>query len=112
MAELSMKWGRTRSATPIWSPEMTPDAAWPTRRTSRAIRRHLRRRGIRVVIPQPADRAANRKRLGRHGGRPPRCRPQPHGEGCFSDYPWEELSPPAGLIAWRMRMPRGPAAAC
>ncbi|MEU4090642.1 transposase, partial [Streptomyces aureus] len=39
--------------------------------SSRAIRRHLRRRGIRAVIPQPADQAANRKRLGRLGGRPP-----------------------------------------
>ncbi len=39
--------------------------------SSRAIRSHLRRRGIRAVIPQPADQAANRKRLGSHGGRPP-----------------------------------------
>ncbi len=39
--------------------------------SSRAIRRHLRRRGIRAVIPQPADQAANRKRRGRLGGRPP-----------------------------------------
>ncbi|MFH9244094.1 transposase [Streptomyces lydicus] len=38
--------------------------------SSRAIRCHLRRRGIRAVIPQPADQAANRKRLGRRGGRP------------------------------------------
>lgn len=39
--------------------------------SSRAIRHHLRRRGIQAVIPQPADQAANRKRLGRRGGRPP-----------------------------------------
>ncbi|MFD7771302.1 IS5 family transposase [Streptomyces sp. NPDC059787] len=39
--------------------------------SSRAIRTHLRRRGIRAVIPQPADQAANRKRLGSRGGRPP-----------------------------------------
>ncbi|GAA2495014.1 hypothetical protein GCM10010393_28820 [Streptomyces gobitricini] len=39
--------------------------------SSRAIRRHLRRRGIRAVVPQPADQAANRKRPGRRGGRPP-----------------------------------------
>ncbi|WP_435840962.1 IS5 family transposase [Streptomyces flaveolus] len=39
--------------------------------SSRAIRRHLRRRGIRAVIPQPADQAANRKRRGRLGSRPP-----------------------------------------
>ncbi|MFK4227912.1 IS5 family transposase [Streptomyces sp. NPDC019890] len=39
--------------------------------SSRAIREHLRSRGIRAVIPQPADRIANRKRKGRRGGRPP-----------------------------------------
>ncbi|OKI00840.1 transposase [Streptomyces sp. CB02923] len=39
--------------------------------SSRVIRRHLQRRGIRTVIPQPADQAANRKRLGNRGGRPP-----------------------------------------
>ncbi|MFI2318371.1 hypothetical protein [Streptomyces sp. CB00072] len=39
--------------------------------SSRAIRAHLRRRGIRAVIPQPSDQAANRKRRGRLGGRPP-----------------------------------------
>lgn len=39
--------------------------------SSRAIRTHLRRRGVHAVIPQPSDRAANRKRRGRHGGRPP-----------------------------------------
>ncbi|MFJ8627864.1 transposase [Kitasatospora sp. NPDC093550] len=37
----------------------------------RAIREHLRRRGIRVVVPQPADQIANRKRRGCQGGRPP-----------------------------------------
>lgn len=39
--------------------------------SSRAIRRHLWWRGIQAVIPQPADQAANRKRLGSRGGRPP-----------------------------------------
>jgi transposase len=39
--------------------------------SSRAIRTHLRRRGIRAVIPQPSDQAAHRKRLGSRGGRPP-----------------------------------------
>jgi transposase len=39
--------------------------------SSRAIRLHLRQRKIRAVIPQPADQAANRKRRGRLGGRPP-----------------------------------------
>jgi len=39
--------------------------------SSEAIRDHLRRRGIRAVIPQPADQVAKRKRKGRDGGRPP-----------------------------------------
>ncbi|KPI22841.1 hypothetical protein OV320_1298 [Actinobacteria bacterium OV320] len=39
--------------------------------SSRAIRTHLRRRGIRAVIPQPADQIAKRKRRGQAGGRPP-----------------------------------------
>ncbi|MFF3014448.1 IS5 family transposase [Streptomyces sp. NPDC057939] len=52
-------------------PRTTPDVVLADKAySSRAIRRHLRRRGIRAVIPQPADQAANRKRLGRHGGRP------------------------------------------
>ncbi|MFJ8505094.1 IS5 family transposase [Streptomyces avermitilis] len=39
--------------------------------SSRAIRDHLRRRGIRAVIPERADQQANRTRRGRAGGRPP-----------------------------------------
>ncbi|WSF14403.1 IS5 family transposase [[Kitasatospora] papulosa] len=39
--------------------------------SSRAIRRHLRRRGIRAVIPQPADQVRHRLRRGSAGGRPP-----------------------------------------
>ncbi|WP_282790936.1 IS5 family transposase [Streptomyces sp. CC224B] len=39
--------------------------------SSRAIRSHLRRRGIRVVIPQPSDQIGHRLRRGRQGGRPP-----------------------------------------
>ncbi len=39
--------------------------------SSRAIRTHLRRRGIRAVIPEPADQAGHRKRRGSCGGRPP-----------------------------------------
>ncbi|MFD7993927.1 transposase, partial [Streptomyces mexicanus] len=53
-------------------PRVTPKAVLADKAySSRAIRRHLRRRGIRTVIPQPVDQAANRKRLGRRGGRPP-----------------------------------------
>ncbi len=52
-------------------PRITPDVVLADKAySSRAIRRHLRRCGIRAVIPQPADQAANRKRLGRLGGRP------------------------------------------
>jgi transposase len=39
--------------------------------SSAAIRRHLRRRGIKATIPQRLDQQANRTRRGRHGGRPP-----------------------------------------
>ncbi|MEU7542426.1 transposase, partial [Micrococcus luteus] len=57
---------------PVGRPRIRPDLVLADKAySSRAIRRHLRRRGIRAVIPQPADQAANRKRLGRRGGRPP-----------------------------------------
>jgi transposase len=39
--------------------------------SSTAIRAHLRRRGIKATIPEPADQARNRLRRGRRGGRPP-----------------------------------------
>lgn len=39
--------------------------------SSRAIRGHLRRRGIRAVISQPADQIGHRLRRSRAGGRPP-----------------------------------------
>jgi transposase len=39
--------------------------------SSRAIRAHLRRRGIAATIPEPADQAGHRKRRGPAGGRPP-----------------------------------------
>jgi len=39
--------------------------------SSRAIRAHLRRRGIAATIPVPADQAAHRNRRGSAGGRPP-----------------------------------------
>ncbi len=58
--------------TGVGRPRRKPDAviadkAYP----SRAIRRDLRRRGIRAVIPERADQKANRLRRGRNGGRPP-----------------------------------------
>ncbi|MCJ1676860.1 IS5 family transposase [Streptomyces sp. APSN-46.1] len=39
--------------------------------SSRAIRDHLSKRGIRVVIPVPADQRGHRLRRGSRGGRPP-----------------------------------------
>jgi transposase len=39
--------------------------------SSRKIRSHLRRRGIRATIAEPGDQARNRRRRGSRGGRPP-----------------------------------------
>jgi transposase len=39
--------------------------------SSSAIRAHLRRRGIKATIPEPADQARNRLRRGSKGGRAP-----------------------------------------
>ena len=39
--------------------------------SSSAIRAHLRARGIKATIPEPADQARNRLRRGSAGGRPP-----------------------------------------
>jgi transposase len=53
-------------------PRTRPDAVLADRAySSRAIREHLRRRGIRTVIPQPSDQVGHRLRRGRAGGRPP-----------------------------------------
>ena len=38
--------------------------------SARRHRQHLRRRGIKTVIPEPADQAAHRRRRGSAGGRP------------------------------------------
>lgn len=39
--------------------------------SSRAIRSHLRKRGIAATIPEPTDQQANRRKRGSKGGRPP-----------------------------------------
>jgi transposase len=63
---------RLRVPRPVGRPRTTPDAVLADKAySSRAIRHHLRRRGIRAVIPEPADQRANRTRRGRAGGRPP-----------------------------------------
>ncbi|MGW6536313.1 IS5 family transposase [Streptomyces sp. NPDC055051] len=53
-------------------PRTRPDAVLADRAySSRTIRSHLRRRGIRAVIPQPSDQVRHRLWRGRTGGRPP-----------------------------------------
>lgn len=44
--------------------------------SSRALRAHLRRRGIACTIPVPADQAEHRLRRGGRGGRPPSFDPR------------------------------------
>ena len=43
--------------------------------SSKAIRAHLRRRGIKATIPEPANQQTHRARRGARGGRPPELRP-------------------------------------
>ncbi|MFI2025842.1 IS5 family transposase [Streptomyces olivaceoviridis] len=53
-------------------PRTRPDVVLAdTACSSRAIRAHLRKRGIRAVIPIPADQRNHRLRRGSQGGRPP-----------------------------------------
>jgi len=57
-------------------PRTTPRALLGDKAYSaRAHRTHLRARGITIVIPEPADQAAHRKRRGSRGGRPVRHDP-------------------------------------
>lgn len=56
---------------PVGRPRTRPDAvAGDKAYSSRRNRRYLRRRGIKAVIPEKADQAANRKKRGSAGGRP------------------------------------------
>ena len=58
-------------ARPTGRPRTRPDAVRGDKAySSRAIRTHLRNRGIRAVIPEPSDQQGHRKRRGSHGGRP------------------------------------------
>lgn len=62
---------RLRVPRRVGRPRTTPELVLADRAySSRAIRTHLRRRGIRAVIPEPVDQQNNRKRRGRAGGRP------------------------------------------
>ncbi|WP_394331490.1 IS5 family transposase [Streptomyces thermolilacinus] len=57
---------------PLGRPRVRPAMVLADKAYSpRAIRDHLRRRGIRAVIHQSSGPMASRKRRGRHGGRPP-----------------------------------------
>ncbi|MFG2593892.1 IS5 family transposase [Streptomyces sp. NPDC048438] len=63
---------RLRVPRPAGRPRTRPDLVLADKAySSRAIREHLRTRGIRTVIPVPADQQANRRRRGSNGGRPP-----------------------------------------
>lgn len=63
---------RLRVTRPVGRPRTRPDAVRGDKAySSRAIRSHLRDRGIRAVIAQPRDQQAHWKRRGSRGGRPP-----------------------------------------
>lgn len=63
---------RLRVPRPFGRPRTRPDLVLGDKAySSRAIRDHLRRRGIRAVIPERADQQANRRQRGQAGGRPP-----------------------------------------
>jgi len=64
--------GQLRVTRPTGRPRTRPtrlraDKAY----SSRAIRSHLRQRGIIAVIPEPCDQIGHRERRGQRGGRPP-----------------------------------------
>ncbi|WP_420711141.1 MULTISPECIES: IS5 family transposase [unclassified Streptomyces] len=62
---------RVKVRGPIGRPRTRPDAVAADKAySSRRNRRYLRRRGIRAVIPEKVDQAANRKKRGSVGGRP------------------------------------------
>jgi transposase len=53
-------------------PRTRPDALRADKAySSRAIRGHLRSRGVVAIIPEPADQQGHRQRRGSRGGRPP-----------------------------------------
>ena len=56
---------------PTGRPRTRPDAVRGDKAySSRAIRTHLRDRGITAVIPEPADQQGHRKQRGSRGGQP------------------------------------------
>jgi DDE family transposase len=64
---------KVRVRLPLGRPRTRPDAVAADKAySSRASRSYLRKRGIKAVIPEKKDQAANRKKKGRRGGRPTR----------------------------------------
>lgn len=60
-----------RVARPVGRPRTRPDKLRGDKAySSRAIRTHLRSRGIEAVNPEPRDQQGHRKRRGSRGGRP------------------------------------------
>ena len=60
-----------RVTRPVGRPRTRPEAVLGDKAySSRAIRTHLRARGIKAVIPEPADQQGHRRRRGASGGRP------------------------------------------
>lgn len=56
---------------PVGQPRTRPDAVLGDKAYScRAIRTHMRARGIKAVIPEPADQQGHHRRRGSAGGRP------------------------------------------
>jgi transposase len=61
-----------RVPSPAGRPRTRPDRVRADKAySSRAIRNHLRERGIQAVIAEPDDQKGHRKRRGSRGGRPP-----------------------------------------
>ena len=62
---------KVRVRGPVGRPRTRPDAVAADKAySSRGNRRYLRKRGIKAVIPEKKDQAANRKKKGSAGGRP------------------------------------------
>ncbi len=63
--------GKIRVRGPVGRPRTRPGAvAGDKAYSSRGSRAYLHRRGIKAVIPEKTDQAANRKKKGSRGGRP------------------------------------------
>lgn len=62
---------KVRVRLPAGRPRTTPDAVAADKAySSRGNRVYLRKRGVKAVIPEKLDQAANRKKKGARGGRP------------------------------------------